>query len=105
MFSEEFLRRYPEIVKAFEELRLEIQHTRRPPTETIIDDCELRSKLNISQRTAATWRESRLLTYSKVGNKIYYKLSDVLNMIERHRIPSMTENLKLDFNGKVSKKL
>jgi len=91
MFSEEFARRYPDFVEAFETLKMELAQTRRPPEETILDDHDLRVSLKVSQRTTATWGDARLISYSKIGNKIYYKLSDILDMIERHRIDRLTK--------------
>lgn len=94
MFSEEFVRRFPDFVEAFETLKIELAQTRRPPEEIILDDYELRTRLRVSQRTTATWRETRQITFAKVGNKVFYKLSDVLAMIERNKIPCMAEIIK-----------
>ncbi len=45
------------------------------------DFCEA---LKISRWTAATLRKTDKLRYCKLGGRIYYKLSDVEEMIQKH---------------------
>lgn len=88
-------KRYPELVEFFQELILEIQQTRRPAEETILDDVELRSMLNVSKRTTATWRQEGLIKHSRLMGKIYYKLSDVLAAIEKNAIPAKKNQIRI----------
>jgi len=48
--------------------------------------------LKISKRTAQTWRDEGKISFSQVGNKIYYKLSDVEKL--------MQENYNKAFKGR-----
>jgi Helix-turn-helix domain len=57
------------------------------PEIIIIDDVELREMLKMSKRSTAYLREKGLITYSKIGGKIYYRHSDVLDLIERTKFP------------------
>jgi hypothetical protein len=59
----------------------------KDPETIIIDDVELREMLKISKRSTAYLREKGLISYSKIGEKIYYRLSDVLDLVKRTRIP------------------
>jgi Helix-turn-helix domain len=61
------------------------------PNLLILDDDALLKYFNISKRTSAEWRNKRLITYFKIGKKVYYKLSDVEKMLENHKIPSRWE--------------
>jgi len=40
--------------------------------------------MKISKRTAQTWRDEGRISFSQVGNKIYYKLSDVEKLLQEH---------------------
>ena len=40
--------------------------------------------MKISKRTAQTWRDEGKISFSQVGNKIYYKLSDVEKLLTEH---------------------
>ncbi len=46
-----------------------------------IDNSELCRTMNISKKTAATWRRKKVLRYTKMGGKFYYKLSDIKDMM------------------------
>lgn len=41
--------------------------------------------LDVSLRTAQTWRDEGKITFSQVGSKIYYKLSDVEKFMHNYR--------------------
>lgn len=43
----------------------------------IIDNSDFISLMGISQKTAQCWRDTGVVSFSQVGNKIYYKISDV----------------------------
>ena len=76
-------------------VRSEIQQAARPPEQVIYDDVDLRNYLKVSKRTCASWREKGLITYSKLGGKIYYKLSDILSLINQHQIQAINSSLKI----------
>jgi hypothetical protein len=69
-----------------EQLLPVIERLNRPPEQVLLDDVELRQLLKVSKRTTAYLREKELITYSKLGGKIYYLYSDVLEMISRNQI-------------------
>nr|WP_237267430.1 helix-turn-helix domain-containing protein [Tenacibaculum todarodis] len=48
--------------------------------------------MNISKRTAQHWRDSGLIGYCQIGYKIYYRLSDILELLNK--------NFKSPTNGK-----
>lgn len=76
-------------------MKAAIQKATRPSDEVILDDVDLRDFLNVSKRTTAYWREKAMITYSKLGGKIFYRLSDVLKFIAEHEIPAVTKDLKI----------
>ena len=67
----------------------------RPPEHVILDDVALRDMLNMSKRSTAYLREKGLITYSKIGSKIYYRLSDILLFLKQNEIPAFNTSQKL----------
>lgn len=49
-----------------------------------LDGSTAEDLLGVSTRTLQHYRDTGILPFSKVGNKIYYKRSDLSAMIERH---------------------
>ena len=64
-----------------------------PPHQIIIDDVELRNMLKMSKRSSAYLREKGMITYTKIGSKIYYKLSDVLDLMERNQVKAVKSSI------------
>jgi hypothetical protein len=95
MIQSEIFRRFPELQEFLVAIRHEVNQFHRPPNQVIWDDVDLRENLKVSQRTTATWRQEKLITYSKVNGKVFYKLSDVLDFIEKYKIPAITDTLKI----------
>ena len=55
-----------------------------PKKETFLDNQEFLLLMKISKRTAQTWRDEGKISFSQVGSKIYYKLSDVEKLLQEH---------------------
>jgi hypothetical protein len=49
-----------------------------------IDNSQFLRLLNISRRTGQHYRDSNLIGYSMIGNRIWYRLTEVRELIERH---------------------
>jgi hypothetical protein len=54
------------------------------PEDVIFDNQEFMKLMNISKRTAQEWRNKRIIEFSQVGNKIYYRLSDVKKLLKEN---------------------
>jgi hypothetical protein len=48
-----------------------------------INNTELCRAMNISKKTAARWRSSKVIRFTKVGGMFYYKLADVKEMLQK----------------------
>lgn len=59
---------------------------RNDKSEIFLDNQEFLLKMKISKRTAQTWRDEGKISFSQVGNKIYYKLADVEELLEKHYV-------------------
>lgn len=75
---------FNEIVGKIEQINKRLTEKEKEPKEQWLDNQELMQLLKISKRTAQHYRDSGLISFSQVGNKIYYKLSDVEEHLKRH---------------------
>ena len=51
------------------------------PEDVFFDNQEFMLLINTSKRTAQEWRNKKIIEFSKVGNKIYYRLSDIKKLL------------------------
>ncbi len=84
-----------ELTKLIEQLKCFIENVIRPPEQVILDDVDLRGLLKVSKRTTAYWREKGVVTFSKLGGKIYYKLSDILILLKKNELPAVACTINL----------
>ena len=83
-FSEEEVK---EILNRLDRISLELKQSQRTqPDEIWYDNQEFLSIMNVSKRTAAYWRTEEMISYSQVGNKIYYRLADVLDLLQKYKV-------------------
>jgi len=94
LLTQDFIEKYPEFKDLVNLIRYEIQQAKRPPDQIIYDDVDLRNFLKVSKRTTAYWREKGIITFSKLGGKVFYKLSDILQLLKQNEIQSIPQNLK-----------
>ena len=86
MISSENFFKSPSAEEFLRELRHELLKAQRPADQIILDDFDFCKFLKISKRHSANLRATGAITYSKAGGKIYYRLSDVLDFIEKNEI-------------------
>lgn len=56
-----------------------------------IENAQLAQALNVSLRTLQSYRERGAIGFSTIGRKIYYKISDVEELLSTHKISSGKE--------------
>ena len=49
-----------------------------------VDSQDVMQKFHISVRTLQNWRTNRLLPYSRISGKIYYRKSDILIVLQKN---------------------
>ena len=57
------------------------------PEDVFFDNQEFMLLMNISKRTAQEWRNKKIIEFSQVGNKIYYRLKDIQNLLNENYKP------------------
>ena len=64
------------------ELALYVNSKQHPETpDLFFNNQEFLQLMNISKETAQKWRDSAFIGYSQTGNKIYYRLSDIQELL------------------------
>ena len=56
------------------------------PEDVFFDNQEFMLLMNTSKRTAQEWRNKKIIEFSQVGNKIYYRLSDIKKLLNENYI-------------------
>lgn len=75
---------YSELVKRLDDINQRLNAKNDSKKDTFLDNQEFLILMKISKRTAQTWRDEGRISFSQVGNKIYYKLSDVEKLLNEH---------------------
>lgn len=57
---------------------------RTNPDQVFFDSQEFLQIMNVSKRTAQYWRDSGIIGFCQIGHKIYYRLSDILDFLNKH---------------------
>lgn len=80
---------FREILQRLESVEDLLKGKQKNPQEVFFDSQEFINIMNISKRTSQAWREQKVVAYSQVGNKIYYRLSDIIQMLEKFTVPAI----------------
>lgn len=52
--------------------------------DVFLDNQEFLQVMNISKRTAQSWRDEGIISFSQVGAKIYYRFSDIEELLNKN---------------------
>ena len=75
---------YEKIQKQLIELTNAMNFSSKIEALQIIDNAQFMRLMGISQKTAQTWRDSGLVSYTQINNKIYYKIFDIKNLLDEN---------------------
>lgn len=75
---------FQDILTTLDAINTKLSLKNKQLSEQWLDNVELMKLLKISKRTAQHYRDNGLISFSQVGNKIYYKLSDVEELMKKH---------------------
>ena len=57
------------------------------PEDIFYNNQEFMKLMDISKRTAQDWRDKKIIGYFQIGNKIYYRLSDIQALLNENYNP------------------
>lgn len=79
---------YDFILKELNEIKDKLDNRSTETEDGFIDSQQFLRKMGVSKRTAQKWRDEGVIAFSQIGNKIYYKTTDVEELLkDYHRSP------------------
>lgn len=75
---------YKELVNRLDVLNKKLEEKHKSPDDTFLDNQEFLQLMNISKRTAQSWRDEGKVSFSQIGSKIYYRMSDVQKLLDKN---------------------
>jgi hypothetical protein len=86
---------YQDIIERLGKMEKILKEKQKKNDLIFLDNQEFIQVMNISKRLAQRWRDSKLISYSMVGNKIYYSIKDIHAMLaQNYRKAKNTPNTK-----------
>jgi ribonuclease D len=79
---------YQDLLKRLDVIQSEVSNKQKSPAETFVDNQEFIQIMNVSKRTAQSWRDEGIISFSQIGSKIYYRMSDVQSLLDKHYKPA-----------------
>ena len=81
---------YQELVVRMDEIKSALTEKQKEPKDVFLDNQDFLQLMNISKRTAQSWRDEGIISFSQVGSnsfsqvgsKIYYRMSDVQKLLD-----------------------
>ena len=78
------VQQYKELLNRLDVLNKKLEENQKSPEDTFLDNQEFLQLMNISKRTAQTWRDDGIVSFSQIGSKIYYRMSDVQKLLDKN---------------------
>jgi hypothetical protein len=79
---------YDDMVMRIDEIKKVVSQNPKELKDIFVDNQEFLILMNVSKRTAQTWRDEGKISFSQIGSKIYYKMEDVLKMLDKNYKPA-----------------
>jgi hypothetical protein len=77
---------YLELITKVDQIDLRVQNLAKGPPKTFIDNTEFLKLMKISTRTAQKWRDEKVIAFSQIGSKLYYRYTDIEKLLLQHII-------------------
>lgn len=88
----DFNEKYEEILERLKVIEKILLLKQKQPKDIFVDNQEFLQIMNISKRTAQSWRENGIIGFSMIGNKIYYQMKEIHLLLEKHYIQTKPES-------------
>ncbi|TDD99754.1 helix-turn-helix domain-containing protein [Flavobacterium cellulosilyticum] len=75
---------FNDLMTKLDTIQSQLRFKADPRKEIFLDNNEFMTLLKVCKRTAQTWRDEGKISFSQVGNKIYYKLTDVEKLMQEN---------------------
>lgn len=79
------IQEWNKLYERFNQLVSKLENTMTQDPELILlDNADLLQLFKISHKTAQNWRDNKVIAFSQIGNKLYYRLSDVYKLLDEN---------------------
>lgn len=75
---------FQELIGKLDAINHRLTAKEKEPKEKWLDNQEFMLLMKVSKRTAQHYRDSGIISFSQIGSKIFYKLSDVEELLKKH---------------------
>jgi hypothetical protein len=75
---------YESIEKKLTELIKKLEKKLVQESIQVLDNSQFMDLMGISIKTAQNWRDTKLVSFSQIGSKIYYKVADVKELLDNN---------------------
>ena len=82
---------HEELIKKLEGLINRLYQNENKTNSFFLDNSQFIKLMGISQKTAQTWRDTGVVSFSQIGNKIYYRISDIQHLLNDNYIKARRE--------------
>lgn len=79
---------FDQIINSIDDLKSEIKGNTKSNADDFVDNADFIQLMKISKRTSQAWRDEGKIAFSQVGGKIYYKMSDVNELLSTNYNPT-----------------
>lgn len=91
-FKDTNINEWKKLLERFETLLNNLENKfSKDPDLVLLDNADLLQLFKISHKTAQNWRDNKVIAYSQINNKIYYRLSDVNKLLDNNYKPTTTK--------------
>lgn len=77
-------RNYEKIEKKLSELIKKLDNRLVQESIQFLDNTQFMQLMGISIKTAQTWRDNGVVSFSQIGSKIYYKVADIKELLDNN---------------------
>lgn len=79
---------FQQIQEQLDEIKHVLAEKQKNLKDIFVDNQDFIQMMNISKRTAQTWRDEGIIAFSQIGHKIYYRTSDIQKLIDKYHNPA-----------------
>jgi hypothetical protein len=75
---------YEKIEKRLTELIKKLDKRLVQESIQLLDNSQFMDLMGVSVKTAQNWRDAKLVSFSQIGSKIYYKVADIQELLDKN---------------------
>ena len=79
------------LMQKLDSLITTLNHDKQKTNSLFLDNNQFIRLMNISKRTAQQWRDNNVIFYSQIGNKIFYRITDIEKLLQDNYIKAKKE--------------